>query len=659
MANSNGQYAQAPEGHIKLAGYDPRKRSWYKEGIEGKEEIIITSPYLTTGGGIVCSILTRTYDSSGSPLGLLGIDYSLQSLTSDLDTRRILKTGYLVTFDAAGKIISDGHHPEFVSMDPEEYPAMRKRMVSEDDGVFRGSGSRDLNEYIVTHTISSLGWKLAVVFEESELLESSFGLLRTLFILLTAVLLVTLVLIAIIANSIVRPIEKLIEASAIISEGEYETSPEIRSELEKSLKVTGSGESRKLSESLSKVLNIMRDRIEAAQAANKAKSQFLSNMSHEIRTPMNAIIGMTAIAKKTNDPDKTNECLDKIEGASIHLLGVINDTLDMSKIEADKFELSPVSFSFEKMIKSVIDVVQFPLKDKKQELFTEIDPKIPPVLFGDDKRLSQIIINILGNAVKFTPAGGTITLKVSLLDQDAAGCAVQVDITDTGIGISAEQQEKLFDPFQQAENNTSRRFGGTGLGLAITKRIVKMMNGRIWIDSAPGQGSTFSFIVNILTPGKDVRSEAAAPPSSSGAAAEAGELQTFEGRRILIAEDVDINREIAVALLEGSLAEIEFARNGQEAVEKDCASGSAYDLIFMDVQMPEMDGYEATRRIRAIEKERQATERTPQKPIPIVAMTANVFKEDIDACLEAGMDGHIGKPIDLDELMGKLRLYLG
>jgi signal transduction histidine kinase/CheY-like chemotaxis protein len=532
-------------------------------------------------------------------------------------------------------------------------------MIAEADGVFRGNGSRNLKEYIVTHTMPSLGWKLAVVFEESELMESSYILLRALLILLTAVLLVMLGLIALLANSIVRPIEKLIAASAIISEGEYETSPEIRSELEKSLKVTGSGESRKLSESLSKVLNIMRDRIEGAQAANKAKSQFLSNMSHEIRTPMNAIIGMTSIAKKAHDPDKKNECLDKIEGASIHLLGVINDTLDMSKIEADKFELSPVSFNFEKMINAVIDVVQFPLKDKNQELFTEIDPEIPPVLFGDDKRLSQIIINILGNAVKFTPAGGTITLKVRLLGKNAAGCAVQVDITDTGIGISAEQQEKLFDPFQQAENNTSRRFGGTGLGLAITKRIVEMMNGRIWIDSAPGEGSTFSFIVNILTPGKEAPSEAAALPSSSGAAAKAGEPQTFEGRRILIAEDVEINREIAAALLEGSLAEIDFAKNGQEAVEKACASGGAYDLIFMDVQMPEMDGFEATRRIRAMEKERQAASGTPQKAIPIVAMTANVFKEDIDACLEAGMDGHIGKPIDLDELMGKLRLYLG
>jgi signal transduction histidine kinase/CheY-like chemotaxis protein len=518
---------------------------------------------------------------------------------------------------------------------------------------------------------------------------------------------------------------------------------------------------------------------EIAEEASRAKGNFLANMSHEMRTPMNAIIGMTAIAKNTGDLERKDYCLQKIGDASTHLLGVINDILDMSKIEADKFDLSPDRFDFEKMLQKVVTVVNFRVEEKNLRLTLRIDRNIPSELIGDDQRIAQVITNLLSNAVKFTPPGGAIHLDAHFLGEEDGLCTLQIGVTDTGIGISAEQQSRLFTSFQQAESGTSRKFGGTGLGLVISKRIVEMMDGRIWIDSELGQGSTFTFTLKIQRPteersrrlleesvswknirllavdaDRDVRAnfeeialglglacdtakggaEALAmierngpydlyfldwgmpgmggmelarrirandegktvvvlisatewaavetearesgivkfiskpifpstivdcvnaylglrdfsPSASEG---ERDEMESFEGKRLLLAEDVEINQEIVLSLLEPTLLKIDCAENGLEAVRLFSEAPEKYDMIFMDVQMPEMDGYEATRHIRALGHLRA-------KEIPIVAMTANVFREDIEKCFAAGMNGHIGKPIDMEELLSALRKYL-
>jgi signal transduction histidine kinase/CheY-like chemotaxis protein len=519
----------------------------------------------------------------------------------------------------------------------------------------------------------------------------------------------------------------------------------------------------------------------AAEEASRTKSDFLSNMSHEIRTPMNAIIGMTSIGKASDAIERKDYAFEKIESASTHLLGVINDILDMSKIEAGKLELSSADFDFEKMLQKVVNVINFRVDEKHQKLTVHIDKKIPRALVGDDQRLAQVITNLLSNAVKFTPDEGTIRVDTQLLGEADGFCVIQIAVTDSGIGISREQQALLFTSFQQAESSTSRKFGGTGLGLAISKRIVEMMDGRIWIESEAGQGSTFTFTVRVkrgasqrpslLSPGvnwtniralavddaADIREYFAEIASGFGMSCDiasgaeeacalidrngpydiyfvdwkmpgvdgieltrmitarggkqsvvimisstewsvieaeakgAGiskflakplfpsmiadcineclgmtnllaqdddqtETDDFSGRRVLLAEDVEINREIMLALLEPTQLAIDCAENGAEAVKRFSENPGAYDMIFMDLQMPEMDGYEATRRIRSFEA-RQGL--SPKQGIPIIAMTANVFREDIEKCLEAGMNGHLGKPLDLKEVLDKLRECLG
>ena len=384
---------------------------------------------------------------------------------------------------------------------------------------------------------------------------------------------------------------------------------------------------------------------EAAEKGSRAKSTFLANMSHELRTPMNAIIGMTAIGLSGDSIERKDHSLKKIDDASKHLLGVINDILDVSKIEAGKFELSEVEFDFEKMLRQIETVINFRIDEKKLKFAIEVDKNIPQNMIGDDQRLKQVIINLLSNAVKFTPESGCIKLSVNYLGEEAGKCAIKIAVSDTGIGISREQQAKLFHSFQQADNDTTRKFGGTGLGLKISKNIIDMMGGDIWIESELGKGSTFAFIIKM-------KFGAAGEQTSDSCDIDLADVAgLFKGRNILLAEDVEINREIVASLLEPTLIEIDYAENGKEAVRMFSEAPDKYDLIFMDVQMPEMDGYEATRTIRELDVPNA-------KDIPILAMTANVFKEDVENCLEAGMNSHIGKPFAFNEVIDKLSRYL-
>jgi len=383
---------------------------------------------------------------------------------------------------------------------------------------------------------------------------------------------------------------------------------------------------------------------EKAVQASLAKSAFLANMSHEIRTPMNAIIGMVAIGKAAPGSERKDYCLTKIEDASTHLLGIINDILDMSKIEANKFELSPIEFNFDKIISGVANVIGFRVDEKLQKFDISVDNAIPKSLYGDDQRIAQVIMNLLSNAIKFTPNKGTIGLKANVLEESGGVYTIKVSVTDSGIGLSEEQQASLFRTFQQAENSTSRKYGGTGLGLAISKNIVEMMGGKIWVESTPGKGSKFSFVVKLPRGKKTVPDvEAATTVESTNG--------ILTGHRILLAEDSEINREIVLELLAPTGLSIDCAVNGTEAVRMFSSAPEKYELIFMDVQMPEMDGYEATRHIRDLG--------TPEaKKVPIIAMTANVFREDVEKCIAAGMDSHVGKPLDMGDVIAQLNKYL-
>jgi CheY-like chemotaxis protein/anti-sigma regulatory factor (Ser/Thr protein kinase) len=269
------------------------------------------------------------------------------------------------------------------------------------------------------------------------------------------------------------------------------------------------------------------------------------------------------------------------------------------------------------------------------------------MLRGDDQRLSQVVANLMSNAVKFTPEGGDVRLEAKLLANEGKAYKIRISVTDTGIGITDEQQRQLFSPFQQAESTTTRKYGGTGLGLAISKHIIDIMSGEILLKSEPDKGTEVTVIVPLLAASSD-----AVPHEEEeiGQQTEAGQGE-FEGKHLLLAEDVEINREIVLTLLEHTGIEIDCAENGRKAVELYESDPDRYDMIFMDMQMPEMDGCEATRRIRGIDNPRAMT-------VPIVALTANVFKEDIDRCIAAGMNNHIGKPLSMADVTAKLRKYL-
>jgi signal transduction histidine kinase len=391
-----------------------------------------------------------------------------------------------------------------------------------------------------------------------------------------------------------------------------------------------------------------------AQNASRAKSDFLSHMSHEIRSPLNAVIGMINIATKTDDPKTIKNYLEKAGNASRYVMGVINDILDMSKIEANKLELSFTEFNFESMVKNIIDITSVRAEEKNQKITVNVSKDIPPFLISDELRLSQVITNLLTNAIKFTPESGKVELSTEKTEDSPcmqgadSEVTLKIIVADSGIGISPEQQKKLFTSFNQADSSITKNFGGTGLGLAISKRIVELMQGTIWVESELGRGAKFIFTIKTKkgTGNTD-------KVLSTGSPAESNEAcLNFKDYTVLIAEDVDINREIISALLENTGITIDFAENGKLAVSMFTKHSGKYNMILTDVHMPEMDGYETTRTIRAFE--------LPQaKQIPIIAMTADVFQEDIEKCRLAGMNDHITKPIVPDALYAILKKHLG
>ena len=519
---------------------------------------------------------------------------------------------------------------------------------------------------------------------------------------------------------------------------------------------------------------------EIAERSNRAKSEFLSHMSHEIRTPLTAIIGMLTIGMDTNDVAKKNYCFERANSASKHMLGIVNDILDMSKIEANKLELFYNEIDFEKMLINITNVVNDRAEEKEQNFIVNISKEVPVYIESDELRIMQVVTNLLTNAIKFTPEKGNVFLNISADRETDNNVDLRVEVEDTGIGISEKQKEQLFDSFMQGDTSITKKFGGTGLGLAISKRIINLMGGDIWVESELGKGSKFVFVIKVkkldeiaatklsedVNEGNTrilvvdgsaetreyfikIMKELKLPcdVASSGEEAlnlikskgnpynvffigwkkgnldgveltesikeiyndnsivimvpmgeqtsieksaiaaganhfiskplfpsliinavnscvgeetteEAGYGLEFPKKRydfsdytLLVAEDIEINREIVGAILEETDVAIEFAENGKIAVDMFGKNPEKYNLILMDINMPEMGGYEATRQIRAL-PEPWARE------VPILAMTANVFKEDIENCLASGMNDHTGKPIDSSAMLGLLKKYL-
>ena len=553
-----------------------------------------------------------------------GTSLSNLVLAGNADTNNILKAMEQADF-------TSGHSLEQVTRDFEEG---KRGVVS-----FR---YKDVPETLAYVPVKGTDWLLTYLVRESVISDSVGSVSRTIINRSVIMSLMIAFILAAVFGYIINENRK--HNLLVIEKEKQETESRAKQEeLEKQLA---------LKEKLASQSQALSEALAAAEESNKAKTAFLSNMSHEIRTPMNAIIGLDNIA--LNDPEtppKTREYLEKIGDSANHLLGLINDILDMSRIESGRMTLRNGEFSMPKLIENINTMFSAQCHEKGLEYQCRTIGSLDHNYIGDDMKLRQVLINILGNAVKFTPEGGRVSFIIEAAARLEGKATLRFVISDTGIGMSEDYLPHIYDSFSQEDSSTTNRFGSTGLGMPITKSLVELMNGHIEVESEKGAGTTFTVTVTLTESDRQDENPAVPHLKDIGPrelSAPVPETADLRGRRILLAEDMAVNAEIMMMVLGMREMEADLAENGRIAVDM-FASHPAwyYDAVLMDMRMPEMDGLEASRRIRGMDRE-------DAKAVPIIALTANAFDEDVQRSMQAGLNAHLSKPVEPETLFGTL-----
>ena len=617
---------------------------WYADGKNSDGEIVWSSVYLDPVPNVTMVTATKPfYDENNNFMGVTTADIDLTDIRSIVNQISVGNTGWAFLLGENGEFICFNDESKTIDMNMQddgnsELAKLGKTLMSLDSGT-TSFVSEGFKQRVYFEKMPDVEWCLAIAIDEIEIGKSTMNQMMLMAIIPIIGLVLAAWSLIIVARYMRRITTKVNNFAISVTDGG----------IEKQIDVTEHDEFGVMEHQLNIMVSNMEamqkqseERLELAQAASIAKSEFLSRMSHEIRTPMNAIIGMTQIAKNASELSKAQECLDRISSASKLLLSLINDILDMSKIEANKLEIQHEEFNFNDIVKNIETIIDVKAQEKKQTLLVKVSENIPEMLIGDELRLMQVVNNLLSNAIKFTPEKGAITISFDVIEVSGDDLFIEVRVKDSGIGISDKQKSRLFDSFEQADGSIARKFGGTGLGLAISKNIIELMGGTIDVISELGKGSEFVFTAKLEKAQADTASEDVQAEDT---------VFDFSGRRLLLIEDIEINRVIVIAMLESTNIQIDCAENGLIACEIMRESPEEYDVIFMDLQMPEMGGIEATQTIRNMDNEHC-------RKVPIIAMTANAFKEDVAKCLEVGMNDHIAKPIDEKTVLKKLAEHI-
>ncbi|MCR5842957.1 MAG: response regulator [Oscillospiraceae bacterium] len=580
----NGEYLDG-DGWVPEPDYMPTERPWYLETIADNGDITFVTPYIDAQTG---AVLTTLSEKLSDGVSVIALDVTLSRVQEITEENARQTPGCLgIVLDETGQVIAHSDRAELGKNYLEETDtlgaALAEKLRSGDSGAFELSYQGQ--KYMVISEKIGGDWQ-SVSLINIRVFYRPLMIVMSLLILFT--ILEAIVFLTIIYN---QSVKNLAIASA-----------------------------------------------EAAENASRAKSRFLSRMSHEIRTPINAIIGLDSIALRDESiPPHTRDELNKIGASARHLLSIINDILDMSRIESGRMELREEKFSFRDFLEQICIIVDGQCEDKGLRFVCSREEGLEEYYIGDSLKLKQVLINVLGNSVKFTDAPGTITFDAAQIACDDERATLRFVMTDTGIGMDKEFIPRLFEAFSQEDTGNSTRYGGSGLGMAITRSFVEMMGGTIRVESEKGLGSSFTVTVTLGRAKENEKAETAGKEAKSAEALP-------DGLHLLIVEDQKMNAEVLADLLELENMSSEWAENGRRGVEMFAESEKGrFDAILMDMRMPVMDGLTATRKIRKLNRPDAST-------IPIIALSANAFEEDVRQCLEAGMNAHLSKPVDLDRL---------